>query len=562
MKPQPTVHTRALSATTNTVHPGTPTESLTTRVRSAPIDQVVLAVVALVGSAGVLLSTARFGVGLTPDSVVYITGARSLADGRGYTHLDGGAIGSWPPGYSFILSLGERLGIDAMSAARGLSVLGLLATIGVTFLLLRRHIRSPGIRAASLAVVGCSAVLLEIYSKALSEHLFVPVVLTFVIACEELLARPGDTRLFVALVLLSWASFYLRYAGIVVIPIGALILLGAGWRSEPSRALLRAAGFTVLAASLPIVWMVRNDRAGVDPMGPRAEASATLAGNVRRVANESSQWVATQLAPPALRAVVFGIFLLVVAIAALIVLRGSRTSVLRGSRTSVLRGSGTSAGDLRPLIPMLLFVGVYVGYLVASASIVAFGAINTRFMVPVFVPVIVLSAWLFERARAEVTSPGLRAAVTWIALAWVIVNVGWFGGRAIGYAQHGAGGYATERWHSSAIMKDVERLDFSIPTYTNDPRAVATFVDQPATVSPARTFFNSDSKTEDLPRFVRRVGCTGHVQLVWFLPNVAKYLYQRSELERHVKLTPVVERDDGVIYDVSALGARPADCSP
>ena len=209
--------------------------------------------------------------------------------------------------------------------------------------------------------------------------------------------------------------------------------------------------------------------------------------------------------------------------------------------------------DWRRIVPLALVVVVYTGYLVASASIVAFGAINTRFLLPVFVPTVVLTAWLFEKVRDQLRSQSLRTAFTLIGVAWVVVNVMWFAGRAIGYAQDGAGGYATERWDDSALMQDVDLLDTPIPTYSNDARAVAIFTDKPVQVSVAKTYFNSDSETGDLPDFVRRVECNGRAQLIWFLPNGAKYLYTLDELREHVRLTPMVERADGIIYDVTPL---------
>jgi hypothetical protein len=506
--------------------------------------RVVVPAVMIAAAAGVLLATARFGMGMTPDSVVYVVGARNLAEGRGYTHLDGGAIGSWPPGYSAILSFGERLGIDAVDFARPLSALAMVVTVGLAYVLLRRHVRSPGIRCAATIVVGCSAVLLEVYAKALSEHLFLPVVLAFVLVLEELQRRPADNRLLAAAIALAWAAFYLRYAGIVTIAVGAFVVVVAGWRRTPGAAIARAAVFTVVAGSLPALWMLRNDRAGLDPLGPRAEASATLPGNVRRVANELSQWVGTQLAPPAVRGAALGGLLLALGVLAVVVFRR--------------RGRGLDGWQR--LVPLALFVVVYVGYLVASASIVAFGAINTRFLLPVFVPTVVLGAWLFERVRDRIAAPRLRTVLTVVGVAWVVLNVGWFAGRAVNYAREGAGGYATERWHDSELMADVDRLDLGTPTYSNDARAINLFLEKPVAVSVAKTYFNSDTETGALPKFVRTVTCAGEAQLVWFRPNGASYLYTPDELTAHVQLEPVVERSDGTIYRVTPLTAGNGEC--
>src|SRR5439155_15668047 len=125
---------------------------------------------------------------------------------------------------------------------------------------------------------------------------------------------------------------------------------------------------------------------------------------------------------------------------------------------AALAGSGWSPRTERSLLPLTAFVALYVVYLVGSASVVAFAAINTRLMVPVFVPIVVLGAWLFERIGPVVRSASLRRAVTVVVLAWVVINVVWFAGRAVNSGQKGAGGYAKPRWHDSQLMRDVRNL--------------------------------------------------------------------------------------------------------
>ena len=105
----------------------------------------VLFGVVVVGVVGTLVATFRYGTGLTPDSVTYVNGARSLAAGAGYT-ASGHAITDFPPGYSWVLSLGEHTGVHAVDAARGLSVVALAATLILGYVLLCRHVRSEGVR--------------------------------------------------------------------------------------------------------------------------------------------------------------------------------------------------------------------------------------------------------------------------------------------------------------------------------------------------------------------------------------------------------------------------------
>ncbi len=497
---------------------------------------------------GTLVATARYGIGLTPDSVVYVTGARSFADGHGYTRA-GTAITDFPPAYSATLSLAERVGIDAIDAARALSVIAFMATVLLGYGLLGRHVRSQGVRLAATVVIGCSAVLLDVYEKALSEHLFLPVLLGFALVIEELASRPRSLAKLAGAVGLVWAAFYLRYIGVVFVPVGALVILAAEWRRNHLSAILRGAAFAVAALSAPVLWMIRNVDAGSDPFGHRASASVSVFTNVSRIAKQVSTWLLTDEGPSAVRLL---LLLAVLGVAGVLAVRLR----LDGARLP---------DDWRSMGPLALLVVVYVVYLAGSASVVAFGAIsNTRFMVPVFVPAVVIGAWMFEHVRQRVGRQDVRRTITVVAAAWVALNVVWFAARAVRSAQDGAGGYANARYHNSQILKDVKRLDASIPAFSNDAPAVSLFVDRDVRPSVARTYFQSDDQTGRLADFVRFVGCHARVQLIWFLPNPRPYLYTPPQLSLKVRLDVVVKRADGVIYDVRprASGGSPSGAAP
>jgi hypothetical protein len=487
--------------------------------------------------AGVLLATARYGMGLTPDSVVYIFGARSLTAGHGYTN-NGRAITDFPPGYSAVLSAAHHLGIGEFDAARVIAVLGFVVTVVLGYILLRRHCASPAVRLGATTLLGCSAVLLDVYEKALSEHLFIPVTLVFVLVLELQMVHPRRPTLFIASVLCAWAAFYLRYIGIVLIIVGALVLLIAMWRRSRLSAFGLAIVYAAVAASAPIAWMVRNTHGGGDALGHRASASVTVFTNASRILKQVGTWVVTDAGPSALRALVL---LIVLGFVAALVWRAHRTRSAARLR-------------VRPLLPLILFVVVYVVYLAGSASVIAFGAIsNTRFMVPVYVPLVVLAAWGFEQLRARLDDATLVRVLNWAAIVFLAVNVLWFTSRALDSARNGAGGYATAQYHNSKILGDVRNLDLSVTTFSNDAPAIALFTGRTVQPAVARTFFHSDDQTGKLSDFVHLVNCRGDAHLVWFLPNPRPYLYTPAQLSKQLSLHTLVKHPDGTIYDLRPL---------
>lgn len=502
----------------------------------------VLVVVLVVGAAAMVLATARYGIGLTPDSVVYLDGARSLANGAGYSRY-GAPITLFAPGYSTVLSLGERIGIDASAGARGLAVVAFVATTALGFVLLRRHVRRTNVVIAGTVVIGFSAVLLQVFKEALSEHLFVVVVLLFLLAVEEIVERPRSVRLLGAATVLVWAGFYLRYAGLVMVPFLALVVLVAAWSLGLRQALIRSAGVLVAGISVPALWMIRNVHVGKGVLGTRHSAAAGPTTNASRTVKTLTGWLAVG-GPGKVRLVV----LLAVLVAAAVLLIKFRPAVPR------------LVARTRDVWPLLLFVVVYVGYIIVSASIAAFSGIDTRFLIPAYVPLVVLGAWMFERVRDHLPASG-RTVLAVLAIVWIGLNVGWFGVTAVDAARDGAGGYAAAYWHRSRLRDDARFLNPGRTIYTNDIYGVELFAGREALSSPARTFQESNEETGILPVFVRRVRCRGHVTLVWFLPNKRGFLYSPQALKKHVRLKVKVRRADHVIYDVTPLPSSPR-CHP
>jgi hypothetical protein len=509
-------------------------------------EVAVLLAVSMVAVIATLLATSRYGIGMNSDAVEYRIGAQSIADGLGFTR-NGSASTIVPPGYSAALSIGERFGAGEGGAIVIASV-GFVATIVLGFVLLRRHVRSTSVVIAATVLLGSSAVLLSIFKRSLSEHLFIVVVLLLLLAAEDLVARPRDLRLLAGMAALVWAGFYLRYAGIVLLPFAALVVLIASWPLERLVGVLRSATFTVVGLSVPLLWMLRNADTGNGPMGTRRDAEASPVINVARAAYTLVGWVSFQ-GPTLVRV---GAFVASLAVAAALVILA-------------LPVRAKVAARVAEIWPLVLFVVVYLAYLVATASVVAFAPINTRYLIPVYVPLVVLGAWTYERALPRLHPSG-RAVLATVVVVWLATNVVWFGAHTVASARDGAGLYSTATWHDSELMEDVRHWDQAVPLVTNDYNAVELFTGRHVTETVAKTFVGSNEPARRLKTFVERVRCEGHIGLAWFTTaGTRTRLYSPEQLAEHLQVEEVVRRKDGVVYDLSPLPSDPgsgASCAP
>ena len=117
-----------------------------------------LVLLALVGAVFVLLSTSRYGAGLSPDSVGYIGIARNLIKGAGFRSYNGNLTVKWPPLYPALLALvGGVFGTDPLLLVNDVNALifGLIVYVGgvLTF----KHFSSF----PALAFVGTLAILVS-----------------------------------------------------------------------------------------------------------------------------------------------------------------------------------------------------------------------------------------------------------------------------------------------------------------------------------------------------------------------------------------------------------------
>jgi hypothetical protein len=505
--------------------------------RGVRLEVVALVAVLLVSTAGMLVATSRYGIGMTPDSVLYRDGARSLADGLGYSRF-GTPITVWPPGYSAVLSVGERLGVDWADWALAVAVASFLATTVLGFVLLRRVVRSPDVVIGGTIVIGCSTVLLSMFEKALSEHLFIVVVLVLLLAADELRVRPERAWVVAGAAACVAAGFYLRYAGLMLLPYGAVVVLTTAWSLGRRRAVLRTVWFSLLAVVAPVLWMLRNASLGDGALAQRRDAAASLMTNIERGVLTVGGWFSFQRSSVERLAVLVAIGALVALV--VVTARPSRARLQR-------RGA--------EIWPVALFAAGYVTYIVITASFVAFEALTTRYLVPAYVPLVIVLAWTFEQVRAHLPVWG-RTAVTVVAGVWILGNLAWFADHAQGRERGGAGGYATPVWQTSELMDDVAGWSDDVSLVTNDRNAIALFTNRDVLPGPAKRYGGSSESTGQLAPFVERVQCEGRIGLAWFTkPGTRSRLYSPEELAAHVQVEPVVVRDDGVLYELTPLPA-------
>jgi len=223
---------------------------------------VILSSLSLVGMI-LIKETTRHGAGLRPDSYSYISAAETIVEGRGYARPSGPEeltpITNFPPLYSYSISLIHFFGMDAYASTRILS--GLL--FGITLLLvgigLKVVTKSYCWSLYGTLLILSSPVLIEIYSYAHSEPLYLALTLLGILLLSEYITTSDQPILLGAASLMIAGMVMTRYIGVSAVIAGVLVSWFIAARSRWRRWwYLPSLYFGILALSPVTVFLIRN----------------------------------------------------------------------------------------------------------------------------------------------------------------------------------------------------------------------------------------------------------------------------------------------------------------
>lgn len=429
----------------------------------------------LCGAALVFFAT-PYGAGLGGDSYYYVSGARNLLAGLGFSRpaADGGIrlITHYPPGYSLVLAAMTGIGLDTLVAARWLSSALFGTNIFLIGFLVYRASRSviPALGAALLALG--SPALIVVHTWVLSEPLFLTFTLLSLIGlsvCAER-GRAGD----IAGAGLATALAYLtRYVGFVLIASGvsALLVFGTG---DFKRRLVRAAGYGAISALGPIVWAVRNLAVSGSVAYSAQQLHPPSLDRLVEAGNTVSLWLLPSRVPFEIRLIAAGVVI------ALLIVAGARLFG-PGAGETRRRAESVHIGVLACLIVF------YPLTLVGALTLVG-GSIplDDRILSPLLVASIalaVLIAWSAYRQAGK--SRVWRVGIALVALGFAAMTVV----RAAGTVQrlHADGqGTAARAWRDSELVDWVRRLPEGVTLYSNELDVIYLYTGRQAFQVPIR----------------------------------------------------------------------------
>jgi hypothetical protein len=418
-------------------------------------------------------AASRSGVGLSNDSFVYLSTARSLTDGKGLTvspcvSYEGGGptvIGAdrvplthFPPLYPAALAALRGPGHDLREVARWMNVTLFVANIAIVGFMLRARCRWPIVPVMAMFWMAVSVDLIHLHAMAWSEPLCLALGFGGLFTLGTWTERGGLSRsgLAVAAILTGLAALT-RYVGIVYMGIGVVALIGTRWAplSVRFRTALRFGGI----AALPILLLsLYNATLTGSPYNRRLIFYAPRSALVFDALQTFFSWIVPRSLPFGIRIALSAGVLLVVA---MLCVR------LREAAAVPARGIA-SIGNRSPMAWILaVFIPGYLAFVIVSKTFLDYGIpIDFRLLAPVHVALIALVALTFESLVARYRLPRRFHALALGILALLLISK--YVVATTFVAQAGKEGLELSKVEvSSPLLAAVRELPAGVAVYSN-----------------------------------------------------------------------------------------------
>ena len=500
-----------------------------------PLARFQLPMLLLLAAAGtvILLSATENGIGVSPDSVGYISAARSLHDGDGLNAIgpEGKTIPlvHYPPLLPALLSLSPVLGLDPVDGVRWLNAVLFGIIILLVGVISGRCVRScPWLAPAGSFLTLASVVMYRVYCMALSEPLFIFLVTLGLFLLARYTQRPFLGLLIGASVAVS-LSFLTRYAGIAYVLAGILWLVMQARRNRLGR-VRDAAVFAAICVAPAAIWMGRNVALAGSAVNRKPVFHPITVGFVSSAATALSRWTLPW-------------------VVILFILLTSATWRKATRANLAALGKNVESG---PLKLFGLSILVYTAVLIASMSFVDRATTpDERILLPAYVSSLIVTVSLAGAAICTRQTMRFPRVLAVVLLAFLAGSFCVRTGRWIGEFRRDGRGYSARAWRGSSTIAAIRQLPPDALIFTNGADAVYILTGRiclqiPRKVEPVSGRANAWYEAQ-LQQMADRLRNENGV-LVIFDRITRSYLPSREELIRRLPIVLLSRTGDGWIY--------------
>ena len=501
---------------------------------------LLIVVLAGLGTANILVRTATYGTAVNTDSILFLSTTINFLAGEGWRDFAGNPLVGWPPLFPLLLAASGWIGIDPLEAGRLINATAFGLTILAAGCYLRSHLRSQWLTLAATATLATSLPLSYWASHFMTDSLFVLLTLLALIQLAAFLHRGGRTPLLLAAVFTALAALT-RWPGVVLIGVGVLVLL-------PLARLKHTLVFGAVS-SVPLLAVLAHNWAATghltEATGHRTKPlRQSLSAGLHQTVEVVREWVVPPQTPDGLA------YLLGLAVAAVVL--ASAAAILRG-REPDPEAAPPSFG-LGPALPFGAFTVGYIAFMVAVVPLTVTQGIDSRYLLPIYVPLLLMAAFLTDRFLSIAATGRMvtvRYAVASLVVLATLTHVGFSTRRNLHLTTHAyVAGYKedwmfnTVHWQQSATLTYLRDNPIASRIYSNR-RYLTWFADRTA----------HPGKHQRIPSKRRWAEIEVGAHIVWFERDYERSYSNRGGLDLQVLpgVEIVAELADGLVLRRTAF---------
>jgi hypothetical protein len=481
--------------------------------------------VAIAGFALIQLLSRHGGIGLSPDSIVYLSTAQNIHDHGLINDYTNQPMMDFPAGYPIFLSgliflTGHS--VPWFGPALDGLLFGLLLWL-CGWIMDRFAHPSRWYKWPMLIFILLSPCLLEVYSMIWSETLFLLLSVLFIIGCHRYF-QDHSIRMLLSIAVIAGLSCLTRYAGLSVIMMGGMLMLCDGRLRWGPKKIGHMVLFGSVAVLFPALNVYRNWRVTETLTGYREKAIRSLGVNLHDVGSVFCDWL------PFFN----GRYTVATAVALLFILGITGIFIYRlVKKTNFFSYDAIAAG----------YFIAYAAFILYTASVSRFQQLDSRLLSPLFLP------WLWGSTSwipaVTTRTPKKIVATTVLTIAGGSFLYGecaafQFNWEGIKYA--GIPGYTEDTWQKSPTIAYIRAhksaLQQSGTIYSSSTDGLWFLANIPAELMPHL------ETQEDIDYMMRH----DHFIVIWFDDSVNTDLIDVNYIKKYKQLVREVHFDDGAIY--------------
>ncbi len=471
------------------------------------------------------LSISKYGLGVSSDSVDYMFAGVNLVEGKGLVSYDGSPFYLWPPLYPMLIGFVHLFGFTSFESAHIIQFTAFALIAYFSSVLFLKIFDDFALAFLAAFLLATGPVVISSFQMVGPDYLFIlfPILLTLLIASY------ADSQKAATLILIGLTAslaMLLRYIGYTLVLTGLLAVARYTSGSALKRT-LRAASVGLFAIS-PCLWMLST---WIATTGQR-RAPLSLLEYFKQFTSGILEWF--MVAPNYPNVSAWHLAIVWIPILAFIVFAG-----LLLKRTAIFTAC---------TMPILGYGILYTVFIFVNASIVYFNRLNGRFLLPIYLPLVMLVLLVIQHSRSRPVS-GL--SILFVILVTVLQLH-----RGVTLMRESVNGtiplnaYNTREWNENVALKFWKDAppqgDFIL--LSNYDAGVAFHTEHMTLASPRRTeIYGTD--IIPLATYEDEMFQPGmNTYFIWIEPNAYKHVYEPLELTPIAKIEMLFKNKDGAVY--------------